>query len=101
LRPKGVSLSALTLSLKRHANWYMVRDALNLDAPFAFDGSNETLKRLCNKVDRRVPAALRDRYERRWRRFAECEVGTHYAESNSLTAKLTGLDLRAFGYACK
>jgi hypothetical protein len=35
------------------------------------------------------------------RGYAESEVGTRYAESNALTAELTGLDLRAFGYLCK
>ena len=101
LRPKAVSLSALTLSFKRHANRYVVWDTLNPGAPLAFDESNEHLKRLCNKVDRKLPVALRHLYERRWRRFAEREVGTRYAESNSLTAKLTGLDLRTLGYTCE
>ncbi len=94
-----VSQSALTLSLKRHANRYLVRDALNPAPPFALDGSNETLVRLCNQADRRIPVALRGGHERRWRRFAEREVGTRYAQSNALTAKLIGIDLRMFGYA--
>jgi hypothetical protein len=29
---------------------------------------------------------------------AEREVGTHYVKSNAITAKLTGIDLQAFGY---
>jgi hypothetical protein len=97
----NVSPSALALSLKRQANRYFVRDAVNLAAPFAFRDSNHVLKRVCLGVETKIPAALLDRYERRWRRFAEQEVGTRYAESNALTAKLTGIDLRALGYATK
>jgi hypothetical protein len=59
------------------------------------------LERLCQKVDARVPVPLRDRHERRWRRLAAREVGTRYAKSNALTAELTGLDLRTYGYVCE
>lgn len=101
LRWKNASPSALSLSLKRHANRWVVRNAFNPAAPFALDGSNGALLRLCDAADARVvPDALRGRRERGWRRFAEGEVGDRYAQSNSLTAELTGLDLRAFGYDC-
>jgi len=100
-RRMHVSQSSLILSLKRRANRYVVRDALNPTAPFALDGSNKTLIRLCDKADRKLPAALRDGHERRCRRFAEHEIGTRYAESNALTGKLVGIDLRTFGYACE
>ena len=96
-----VSQSALTLSLKRRVNRYVVRDALNPVPIFALDGSNEALVRLCDKADRRIPTAISSVPERRWRRFAEREVNARYAESNALTAKLTGIDLRAFGYVCE
>ena len=99
-RWQNVSASALTLSLKRHANRYVVLDSVNPAPPFAVPGSNEILLRTCRRVDTKIPVALRDRYERRWREYAEREVGTRYAESNALTEKLTNLDLRAFGYAC-
>jgi hypothetical protein len=94
----NVSPSALTLSLKRQANRYFVRDPVNVAAPFAFHNSNHILTRICRGVDTKVPIALRENHESRWRRFAEHEVGTRYAESNALTAKLTGIDLRALGY---
>ncbi len=99
-RQVNTSPSALALSVKRHANQWFVRDALNPSPPLAFDGSNEVFMRACRKVDATAPAALREGYERRWRRFAEQEVGTRYANSNTLTAELIGLDLRAFGYLC-
>lgn len=99
-RQMNVSPSALSLSLKRHANRYVVRDKFNPDPLIALDGSNEVLLRICHELDARAPVALRDGYERRLHRYAEREVGTRYAESNALTARLTGIDLREFGYAC-
>ncbi len=100
-RQVNLSVSALILSLKRHANRYVVLDAVNPAPPFAFHKSNKKLMRMCRRVDEKIPTSLKDRYERRLRRYAEREVGTRYAKSNALTAKLTGLDLRAFGYACE
>ncbi len=100
LRWKNASLSALSLSLKRHANRWVVRSAFNPAPPFALNGTNEALLRLCDAADARVTAALRDPRERRWRRVAEDAIGDRYAQSNALTAGLTGLDLRAFGYTC-
>ncbi len=52
-------------------------------------------------LDSRLPTALHDRQERRWRRHAAREVGARYAQSNAVTAGLTNLDLRKFGYACE
>ena len=43
----NVSPSALTLSLKRHANRYVVRDSVNPRPPFELRGSNEILLRVC------------------------------------------------------
>lgn len=100
-RRVNTSPSSFALSLKRQANRWIVRDDLNPAPFFALDGSNKTLMRLCRKVDAQVPTALRNGHERRWHRFAEREVGIRYAESNALTAKLTGIDLRAFGYVCE
>lgn len=101
-RPVNVSLSAFALALKRHANRYFVLDGPVNPAPlFDFPASNEMLERICRTLDTKVPLAVRDRHERRWRRHAAHEVGTRYAKSNALSAGLTGLDLRAFGYACE
>jgi hypothetical protein len=100
LRWANTSPSALSLSLKRYANRWVVHDAFNPYPPLALDGSNDALLGLCRKVDARVPAAVGGKHERRWRRFAEAEIGDRYTRSNALTAELTGLDLRAFGYAC-
>jgi hypothetical protein len=100
VRSVNVSVSAFALGLKRQANRYFVLDGpVNPAPPFDFPGSNAMLERICRMLDPKLPVALRDRAERLWRRHAAREVGTRYAESNAVTAGLTGLDLRAFGYA--
>lgn len=102
IRPVNVSLSAFALGLKRHANRYFVLDGpVNPAPPFDFPASNALLERLCRMLDAKLPIAVLDRQEHRWRLNAAREVGTRYAKSNALTAGLTGLDLRAFGYACE
>ncbi|MBA3492053.1 MAG: sulfotransferase [Rubrobacteraceae bacterium] len=102
VRPVNVSLSALALSLKRHANRYFVLDGpVNPAPPFDFPASNELLERMFRMLDSQLPITVHDRLERRWRRSAAREVGTRYAASNAVTADLTGLDLRAFGYVCE
>lgn len=95
----NVSLSALSLALKRRANRFFVRDGLN-PAPFFDVGrANKILSRACRRLDEVVPSDLLKRHDLRWRRFVEREVGDRYAESNAITARMTGIDLGAFGYA--
>jgi hypothetical protein len=101
VRRLNVSLSAFALALKRHANRYFVLDGpVNPAPPFDFPASNEILERICRVMDSKLPLAVRERHERRWRRQAARVVGTRYAKSNALCAELTGLDLKTFGYAC-
>jgi hypothetical protein len=100
-QPMNVSLSALSLSLRRHANRYLVRDPVNPAPPFDFPRSHEILERACRAVDAIAPEILLERHESRWRHRAAREVGTRHAHSNARTAALTGLDLRTFGYACE
>lgn len=99
--PVKVSPSALSLSLKRQANRWVVRSDLNPAPLFGIDGANRALLRLCYKADARMPAGLSVRGERQLRDLAEELVDGRYAKSNATTARLTGLDLEVFGYACK
>jgi len=99
-RPMNVSLSALSLSLRRHANRYVVLDPVNPAPPFDFPRSHEILERSCRAVDAIAPKSLLERHERRWRQRAAREVGNRYSHSNARTAALTGLALRTFGYDC-
>jgi hypothetical protein len=94
----NVSLSAFSLSLRRHANRYLVQDPVNPAPPLDLPRAHAILERACRAVDAIAPATLLESYERRWSTRAAREVGTRYAHSNARTAALTGLDLRTFGY---
>lgn len=98
VRPMNVSLSAFSLSLRRHANRYLVQDPVNPAPPLDLPRAHAILERACRAVDAIAPATLLESYERRWSTRAAREVGTRYAHSNARTAALTGLDLRMFGY---
>lgn len=98
-RPRNISPSALSLSLKRQANRLFVRDGLN-PAPFLErPGSNKPLHRAARRIDELAPKTLIERYEARRRSQAEELVGDRYAKSNAKTSDLIGIDLRAHGYA--
>lgn len=97
-RRANVSPSSLSLSIKRQANRLFIRDALNLAPPFERRNSNRALLKTVRKIDGMASPGLRKKYEERWRKKIERSVGDRYSESNSVTAKLMGLDLRAFGY---
>lgn len=94
----NISPSALALALKRQANRLLVRDALNPAPLLEYSKANKFLHKAARKVDSVASPKLRRKYEERWRRLIEEKVGNRYAESNSLTAELTSLDLRNFGY---
>lgn len=97
---ENVSASALALSLKRQINRHFIRDNLNPAPAFTPRFSNAELMRGFFKLDYKLPSGLRELQERRWLSLAQRYVGTRYAESNTLTAEITGLDLEAFGYPC-
>jgi hypothetical protein len=97
-RPANVGLSALAAALKRPANRVLVRDRLNPLGWSERAGVQVTLRRAVEAVERRLPAALRERCERRLAEQVAAEVGGRYRESNRRTRELTGLDLAAFGY---
>ena len=99
LEPVNVSLSAFSLTFKRHANRWVVRDPLNPTPPFEIEGANQRLLELCAAADPKVPSRLRKRSERRLRNISRDIVGDRYAESNTATSQLTNLDLRSYGYA--
>jgi hypothetical protein len=103
--PKGamanISPSALSLSLKRQVNRYVVRDGLNPAPPLEINNSNRALLKACRRIDERVPARLIEGYERRWRSYIKHKVGERYAKSNAITTKLIGIELGEFGYPCQ
>jgi hypothetical protein len=100
-KPVNPSPSALSLSLKRRVNRWVVRDDLNPAPPFEVEGANQTLLKLCYKADARLPSQLREKHERRLLALAGELTGERCAESNAATTELTGLDLSTFGYTCR
>jgi hypothetical protein len=52
-RMVNASPSALSLSLKRRANRYVVRELYNSHPLFALEGSNKALLRICDEVDKK------------------------------------------------
>lgn len=97
---ENVSPSALILSLKRHINKLVIRDGLNPAPLLDLNVRNRALSQMLGRIDGKLPVTLREKYEERWRLYAESQTGERYAKSNALTAELTGLDLRKFGYPC-
>jgi hypothetical protein len=94
------SPSALSLSFKRQANRWVVRDDLNPAPPFEVEGANRALLKLSHWTDARLPLGLRERHEFRLRALAAELTEGQYAESNATTAELTGIDLSSLGYPC-
>jgi hypothetical protein len=95
----NISPSALSLSLKRRANRFVVRDALNPAPLFERPNINRRMNRACKRFDAAAPPHLLKRYEARWRDYIERQVGDRYAESNAATSRMIGLDLKTLGYA--
>ena len=96
--PLNVSPSAFSVAFKRRVNRWVVRNTLNPTPSFEVKDINKRLLGICYAADPRIPDSLRKRSERRLKALARELVGTRYAESNALTAELTKLDLRSFGY---
>ena len=94
----NISPSALSLSLKRQANRFLVRDALNPAPIWEHPRTNKTLHKYCRRFDERAPKGVLKRYEDHWRRYVASEAGDRYVESNAITSGLTGIDLKTFGY---
>lgn len=100
-RRMNVSPSSFSLALKRRANRFFVKNAFNPDPILGVPGANTLLRRMSYYLDSVVPGSTLLRHEKRLREQAEREVGRRYARSNTITAELTGLDLRRFGYSCE
>ncbi len=89
------SMSALVIALKRWANRWLVRNALNPAAPLYVKDHERRFERL----ERAVPGWLSRPLERRSRAHIARVVGDRYGASNAATSALVGVDLAALGYA--
>lgn len=94
----NASSSALTLRPKRQVNKWVVRTPLNPSPVLPLRVDNESFRAALGKMDRKLPESWRLASNRPWHRLAEELIGERYNESNVRTAKLTKLDLCAFGY---
>jgi hypothetical protein len=96
--PRNRVLSPLSIALKRRLNFLFVRDRLNPAAIFDLPRTNKSLLRAAAVLDRMLPPALGQPFDRRVAATIESRVGDRYRESNRCTAELTGLDLGRHGY---
>lgn len=95
------SLSAPGLALKRCLNRLAgMRTAFNTTPLLPGSANHRTLQlqALAFWVDRRLPAAWKRAADERVKRQIAVRFDDYYAESNRLTADLTGLDLAQWGY---
>lgn len=86
------------VTVRRVLNPFMRSDSVNGYSPFAnpvFRLLGDGLARLANATS---PEALDTRLRGRWQAQIAEAVGARYVESNERLAKLTGYDLRSFGY---
>lgn len=88
------SLSPMGVEMKRHANRFLFRGALNPAAPLYVRNLESRFERL----DHVWPASLSARVQRRNQSVVDQAVTGRYAQSNLQTAAITGLDLKALGY---
>ncbi len=95
------SLSALGVAFKLRLNRLAgQRTPFNPTPLYTGRGSGHKrlLQALAFRVDRRLPAAWKKAADERMKRQIAERVSGYYAESNHLTAELTGLDLAEWGY---
>jgi hypothetical protein len=88
----------LAISVRRVLNPFLRRDSVNGYSPLANPVFGALGGGLAWLVDRTSPEALDSRLRRRWQALVAERAGTRYAPSNERLAKLTGHDLRAYGY---
>lgn len=100
-RRMNVSPSSFSLALKRRANRLFVKNTFNPVPILGVPGANALLHRMSYYLDSVVPKSTLLRHEKLLRQRTKREVGRRYARSNAITAELTGLDLRGFGYPCE
>lgn len=91
-------LCGATLALKRWVNWVTFRDRLNPAAPIDSARLRYANREAFRRLDRRVPARLREASDRRLRREVEAWARGRFGPSNRRLAALTGLPLGEFGY---
>jgi hypothetical protein len=92
-------LSFFSARIKRHLNRLFAHDlVLNPKPVLPIKVHHQTLKKISDRLDRRVPRKLKSHYEKKIITMIDQWVGDRYQESNAITAELTGLNLCDYGY---
>lgn len=92
------SLSAAALYAERHGNRLFALTGLNPAPMFQIENGFKRVKKFSKRLDRRLPDQIKKKADDRWRDFAWRTSSGVYGESNSVTARLTGLDFETLGY---
>ncbi len=91
-------LCGATLAAKRWVNWVTFRDRLNPAAPIDSARLRYANREAFRRLDRHVPARLRDASDRRLRRQVERWAAGRFGPSNRRLAARTALPLGELGY---
>jgi hypothetical protein len=96
--PSNPSPSAAAIEIQRRLNWIGFRSDLHPSAPFHLKALKSIARRdeLAQRLERLRPRA--EEAEATLRREVAELVGDRYVESNRAAAKLTGIDLAAYGW---
>jgi hypothetical protein len=98
---RNAGLRGVALALKRHANRWLVRHALNPTGLSAREAVNEQLLRGAEQLAARLPERAGERMERALAADVDTAVAREadrIAASNRATARLLDVDLGALGY---
>lgn len=98
--PENVALAGAIVPFVRYLN--VVLRALGLLGPFGGPVRNGKLRnglhRMYGRLSSWIPSALSQPYDKRLRKIVDGLGDERFARSNAITAELTGLDLKGYGY---
>ncbi len=92
------ALSALTISVKRRFNPFIMRDFPNMGRLLYIPGSDGALRIAFHWFDRALPKRLRAHYDHRLVNRIGQYIGDIYTQSNREVSALLGIDLSTYGY---
>lgn len=95
---RNVSFSGASLRLRRAFNFLFVRDRVNVTPIFPVERAGRRWGPRLERIDARLPRAIRGPFDRRLQARTAEIVGDRYRESNARTQLLAAADLAAFGY---
>jgi hypothetical protein len=99
--PEGAANPApswLATTVRRHVNFWVVRDRLNPAAPVGLPRAHRLLDRVTARLDLAVPSEWRAWGEPRLIRTAAALAAGRFSASNRVTKEMTGIELAQLGY---